>query len=91
MKIHIFTDCSGTEFVLSRSSSSTGVQKINQLRKIYQNCSTVYGNLEITYLEQQDIDKLGPGSLDFLDNIEEVIDNRYFSSIGKINILILIL
>ncbi|GMR51314.1 hypothetical protein PMAYCL1PPCAC_21509, partial [Pristionchus mayeri] len=60
--------CSGSSNMRADLSASSH-DRFNDLRMIYQNCTRVFGNVEITHLNQT---KIGNRTLDFLDDIEEV-------------------
>ncbi|GMT26579.1 hypothetical protein PFISCL1PPCAC_17876, partial [Pristionchus fissidentatus] len=58
--------CSGSSNMRAQLGTA---DRFNDLRLIYQNCTRVFGNVEITHL---DFKTLGNQTIDFLDDIEEV-------------------
>uniref|UniRef100_A0A1I8EAZ3 receptor protein-tyrosine kinase n=1 Tax=Wuchereria bancrofti TaxID=6293 RepID=A0A1I8EAZ3_WUCBA len=62
--------CSGTD------NSRTELQdknRINQLIRQYQNCTRVYGNLELTYIRHEDLNGTDPERFfSFLDHIQQI-------------------
>ncbi|VDN83972.1 unnamed protein product [Brugia pahangi] len=65
-----FLVCSGTD------NSRTELQdknRINQLIRQYQNCTRVYGNLELTYIRHEDLNGTDPERFfSFLDHIQQI-------------------
>ncbi|EFO21962.2 TK/EGFR protein kinase [Loa loa] len=65
-----FSVCSGTD------NSRTELQdenRINQLIRQYQNCTRVYGNLEITYIRREHLNETDPEQFfSFLSHIQQI-------------------
>lgn len=80
----IFLVCPGTD------NSRTELQdknRINQLIRQYQNCTRVYGNLEITYIRDEHLNGTDPEQFfSFLNNIQQVCFVRVHFQIFIIHI-----